>query len=261
MDFEQSNKNFFKACYKKLPLWIREEHRFPLEPYKILKPKSNQELAEYIDHTMLRPEASFSKALKCGQECLSYNMRSACIAPIHVEKLRVALSELRITTVVGFPTGAHTLETKVYEAERAIFHGAHEIDMVLNISALKSKDYDFVFKEMYELRNLTQGRILKVILETCLLEEEDIVIASYLARAAKLDFVKTSTGFSKSGASLKAVNLMRKAVGKTMGVKASGGIKDAETAFKMLEAGANCLGCSSSLSIIGVNPINETGFY
>jgi deoxyribose-phosphate aldolase len=161
-------------------------------------------------------------------------------------------SDVKVCTVVGFPLGASTLETKRFEALKAMTEGAREIDMVLNISALKSNEEAYVFEDIKSLVDLChkQGSLLKVILETCLLSDAEKIKACELAVMAKADFVKTSTGFSTGGATIEDIKLMRKAVGPTMGVKASGGIKDFATAKAMVDAGATRLGTSSGIEII-----------
>jgi deoxyribose-phosphate aldolase len=153
-------------------------------------------------------------------------------------------SDVKTCTVVGFPLGAVDSEIKAYETSKAIADGANEIDMVINIGAVKDKNYEYVLNDIKAVRDACTGKILKVILETCLLDDEEKIKVCELAKEAGADFVKTSTGFSTSGAKTEDVRLMRKTVGESMGVKASGGIRDIETAEKMIEAGATRLGTS-----------------
>lgn len=212
------------------------------------------QLNRYIDHTLLKADATISQVQKLCEEAKEFDFFSVCINSYYVKKAVSLLkdSNTKICTVVGFPLGASTMETKRFEAIKAIAEGASEIDMVLNISAVKSADWQYVLNDMSSLAQVChqQGGLLKVILETCLLNEEEKKKACELAVKANLDFVKTSTGFSTGGATVEDVTLMRRIVGKDMGVKASGGIRDAQTAIKMIQAGATRLGTSSSVEIV-----------
>jgi deoxyribose-phosphate aldolase len=211
------------------------------------------EINQYIDHTALRPETTRFQIEKLCAEARDYHFFSVCVNSYYVKKATSLLagSSVRVCTVVGFPLGASTMEAKRFEAMKAIAEGAREVDMVTNISAIKSGDWQYVLDDMASLAQVThqQGGLLKVILETCLLSEEEKRKVCELAVKAGVDFVKTSTGFSSGGATLEDVKLMRSLVG-AMGVKASGGIRDLETAMKMIEAGATRLGTSASVEIM-----------
>ncbi len=208
---------------------------------------------QYIDHTALKPEATLTQIEKLCAEAKEYEFFSVCVNSYYVRKAVQLLggSSVKVCTVVGFPLGASTMETKRFEAMKAVAEGAREIDMVMNISAAKSQDWQYVLDDMSSLAQVChqQGALLKVIFETCLLNESEKKMACELAVKAKVDFVKTSTGFSTGGATIEDVKLMRSLVG-TMGVKASGGIRDLETAMKMIEAGATRLGTSASVEIM-----------
>lgn len=208
---------------------------------------------QYIDHTALKADTNLKQIEKLCAEAREYEFFSVCVNSFYVKKAVSLLqgSSVKICTVVGFPLGASTMETKRFEAMKSVSEGAKEIDMVINVSAIKSLDWQYVLDDMASLAQVThqQGAILKVILETCLLTEEEKRKACELAVKANVDFVKTSTGFSTGGATIEDVKLMRSIVG-NMGVKASGGIRDAETARKMIEAGATRLGTSASVEIV-----------
>lgn len=211
------------------------------------------QINQFIDHTALKPETTFKQIEQLCSEAREYDFFSVCVNSYYVKKAVSLLngSKVKVCTVVGFPLGANTMETKRFEAMKAIAEGASEIDMVINISAIKSQDWKYVQDDMSSLAQVVhqQGGLLKVILETCLLTDEEKRKACELAVLSKVDFVKTSTGFSTGGAKLEDIKLMKSIVG-NLGVKASGGIKDAETARKMIEAGANRLGTSASVEII-----------
>lgn len=210
-------------------------------------------LCKFIDHTLLKPDCSAVEVEGLCSEALKYNFASVCVNPSFVslcsEKLKG--SEVKVCTVIGFPLGATTTEVKIFEAENAIENGATELDMVINIGKLKDKDYDYVREEIKSLAKVCKNHaLLKVIIETCLLSEEEKLMACRLSKEAGADFVKTSTGFSKSGATVEDIKLMRNTVGDHMGVKASGGIRDTETALDMIKAGATRIGASASIKII-----------
>lgn len=208
---------------------------------------------KYIDHTALKADTTASQIEKLCSEAREYDFYSVCVNSYFVKKAIALLngSTVKVCTVVGFPLGASTMETKRFEAMKAVTEGASEIDMVINVSAIKSQDWQYVLDDMSSLARVThqQGALLKVILETCLLTEDEKRKACELAVKAGVDFVKTSTGFSTGGATIQDVKLMRSIVG-NLGVKASGGIKDAETARQMIEAGATRLGTSASVEIM-----------
>ena len=208
---------------------------------------------QYIDHTSLKADTDIKQIEKLCSEAKEYEFFSVCVNSYYVKKAVALLggSSVKVCTVVGFPLGASTMETKRFEAMKAVAEGAREIDMVINVSAIKSQDWQYVLDDMSSLAQVThqQGALLKVILETALLTEDEKRKACEMAIKAKVDFVKTSTGFSTGGATVEDVKLMRSIVG-SMGVKASGGIRDAETARKMIEAGATRLGTSASVEIV-----------
>lgn len=211
-------------------------------------------LNQYIDHTLLKADANLEQVQKLCQEAKENQFFSVCINSYFVKAAVEMLrgSDVKVCTVVGFPLGASTMETKRFEAMKAVAEGAKEIDMVMNISAVKSGNWQYVLDDMSSLAQVThqQGAILKVILETCLLTNEEKTKACELAVKAGVDFVKTSTGFSTGGATVEDVKLMRSIVGNGIGVKASGGIRNTETAKLMIEAGATRLGTSASVDIV-----------
>lgn len=209
-------------------------------------------LSKYIDHTKLGPTVTAKEIKKLCLEAMEYNFKSVCVDPIYVKLAKELLigSDVLVCTVVGFPAGTQTTKIKYLEASEAILDGADEIDMVINQNALKNGDFDYVLREIKELKAAVGKRTLKVILETCNLTKEEIVKAALLAKEANADFVKTSTGFSKGGATLEDIQLMRKTVGPQMGVKASGGVRTYEDAIKMINAGATRIGASSGVNIV-----------
>jgi len=208
----------------------------------------------YIDHTLLKADATLEEIDVICAEALANSFASVCVNGVHVRRCAEILSgsAVSVCSVVGFPLGAVAPEVKSYEARRAIEDGACEIDMVMNVGALKSGDDDFVQRDIGGVVEVCHrlGAKLKVILETCLLSDEEKARACRLSKAAGADFVKTSTGFSKGGATIADVELMRQAVGPTMGVKASGGVRDAEGVRAMVEAGATRIGASASVAIV-----------
>ena len=212
----------------------------------------NMDYNKLIDHTNLKQDAQEADIIKLCDEAKEHHFASVCVNPNYVSlcKERLAGSDVKVCTVIGFPLGQTTTTAKIDETKDAIFEGADEIDMVINVSWIKDKRYDKVLYEIQRLKRYCHDRILKVILETCLLSDEEIVKACEIAKKAGADFVKTSTGFSKGGATVHAVELMRKTVGSDMGVKASGGIKTKEDMLKMVEAGANRIGTSSGVELV-----------
>ena len=210
-------------------------------------------LNKTIDHTILNPDATKDEVIKVIDEAKAYDFASVCLEPCWVTLAaeRLADSEVKVCTVIGFPLGANTKTVKAFEAKEAVENGADEVDMVLNIGALKSGEYDLVLEDMKAVREAAKNAVVKVILETCLLTDEEKKKACALAKEAGMDFVKTSTGFSTAGATTEDVKLMREAVGDAMGVKASGGIRDRETAEAMIAAGASRIGASKSIAIVG----------
>lgn len=205
-----------------------------------------------IDNTLLKPEATAQEIKALCKEAKEYDFMSCCINPHYVSLVKEELkgSDVKVCTVIGFPLGQNTTETKVFETKKAIKDGADEIDMVINVGALKDHKDDFVENEIREIKKACGDHILKVIIETCLLTEEEKIRACLLSKNAKADFVKTSTGFSKGGATVEDIALMRKTVGNEMGVKASGGVRTHEDMLKMIEAGATRIGTSSGAKLM-----------
>ncbi|GAB3620521.1 deoxyribose-phosphate aldolase [Glutamicibacter sp. PS] len=215
---------------------------------------SVQQIAGYIDHTLLAPNASLEQIVQVCEEAKQYHFKSVCVNPVWVATVARELKDSDVLTcsVIGFPLGASTTAIKVAETRGAIEDGANEIDMVINIAAALRGDRDALVNEIFAIAQAAHdgGAILKVIIETCLLTEEAKVLACEAAKAAGADFVKTSTGFSTGGATVEDVALMRRTVGEELGVKASGGVRSAETARAMIAAGATRLGSSSGVAIL-----------
>lgn len=206
-----------------------------------------------IDHTLLAPDATKAQILKLCEEAKEYDFASVCVNPGWVKLCAKELHEVsrvKVCTVVGFPLGATSTESKVFETKQALADGADEIDMVINIGMLKDKEDAYVRDEIHALKEACGNHILKVIIETCLLTDEEKVRVCLLSKEAGADFVKTSTGFSKWGAKVEDVALMRKTVGPEMGVKASGGVRNKEDAKAMVEAGATRLGTSHGIEVV-----------
>ncbi|WP_369684763.1 deoxyribose-phosphate aldolase [Ignavibacterium album] len=207
-----------------------------------------------IDHTLLKPDATKEEIIKLCDEAREFNFASVCVNPCWVETCFNNLkdSDVKVCTVIGFPLGANHTNTKLLETETAIADGAEEIDMVINIGQLKSGNYEYVLNEISRIAHLTKNNlaVLKVIIETCLLTDEEKIIASIISKEAGADFVKTSTGFSKGGATLFDVSLMKYSVENKIKVKASGGVRSREDALKMIAAGASRIGTSSGVKII-----------
>jgi deoxyribose-phosphate aldolase len=216
--------------------------------------ESKPALASYIDHTLLKANATSEQIIKLCNEAKQFHFASVCVNPMHVSLCAELLrdSGVKVGTVVGFPLGANKTETKVFETQKALQDGANEIDMVMNIGALKSGNYSLVSREISDIVRTAhqQNALVKVILETSLLNEEEKIIASLLAVQAGADYVKTSTGFSSAGATVEDVALMRRVVGKEIGVKAAGGIRSLADAKKMISAGATRLGASAGVEIV-----------
>ncbi|KQQ89406.1 deoxyribose-phosphate aldolase [Aureimonas sp. Leaf324] len=211
------------------------------------------DLAGLIDHTVLKPEASRAEVARHCDEAVANGFASVCVNGAHVAFVAARLKGTPVKTcaVLGFPLGASGAGAKAAEAQWLVAQGADELDMVLDIGALREGDLDRVRADMAVVREASAGRVLKVILETCLLDEAQIVAACRIAAEVGADFVKTSTGFSTGGASPDVVALMRQTVGLGIGVKASGGIRTAEAARAMVAAGANRIGASASVAIVG----------
>lgn len=214
----------------------------------------DQDLARYIDHTLLKPEATTRQITQLCQEAIHFNFASVCVNPTHVRLCSQLLygTEVKTCTVIGFPLGANTPEVKSFETRQAINDGATEVDMVINIGALKSGDLGLVERDIAMVTRTAHqnGALCKVIIETSKLTDEEKITACQLAKAAGADYVKTSTGFGGGGATVEDVALMRSVVGPNMGVKASGGVRNASDAKNMLAAGATRLGASAGVKII-----------
>lgn len=210
-------------------------------------------IAAYIDHTLLKQDAAAPQIDRLCAEAAQYHFASVCVNPWYVPRCVKNLqgTGVKVCTVVGFPLGATTTESKVFETLQAVKSGAEEIDMVMNVCAMKSGNTRAIEQEIQALAAAVEGHaILKVILETCLLTEEEKILACQIAKRAGADFVKTSTGFSTGGATVADVALMRRTVGPEMGVKAAGGIRDYATAKAMLDAGATRIGASAGIAIV-----------
>lgn len=211
------------------------------------------DMAKYIDHTYLKPEASVNEIRKICDEAKKYHCASVCVNPSYIQYVAQQLEGSGVTPccVIAFPFGTSTPETKAFEASDAASKGAREIDMVINVGAIKSGDWLLVKRDIEGVVNAVKGRAkVKVIIEACLLTDEEKVKACTVAKLAGAAFVKTSTGYSTGGATVEDVRLMRETVGPEMGVKASGGVRTYDDAIAMLKAGANRLGCSSTMKIV-----------
>ncbi|QRK04051.1 deoxyribose-phosphate aldolase [Archangium violaceum] len=214
--------------------------------------QDNAALAPYIDHTLLKPEATREDVARVAREAVEHGFATVCVNSCHVATVADILAGSKSVpiAVVGFPLGAALTSAKAFEAREAIRLGAREIDMVINVGALKAKDYAGVLEDISGVVEASRPYPVKVILETSLLTQEEKVAGCVLSKAAGAAFVKTSTGFSTGGATVEDVALMRRVVGDDVGVKASGGIRSAEDALKMIQAGANRLGASASVAIV-----------
>jgi len=211
------------------------------------------DIAKYIDHTILKPEATVEDVKKLCKEAREYNFASVCVNGCYAALVSTELagSDVKTCVVVGFPLGAMTKEAKAFETTDAINNGADEIDMVINVGALKDKNYDLLKEDIEAVVNAAKGKaIVKVIIETCLLTDQEKVKVCEISKEVKADFVKTSTGFSSGGATKEDIALMRKTVGPDLGVKASGGVRDYKTAMDMINAGASRIGASAGIAIV-----------
>ena len=209
-------------------------------------------LSSMIDHTILKADATSEMVRSLCEEAREYKFAAVCVNPTHIKYCKELLKDsgVKVATVIGFPLGANTSETKAFETKDAIEKGADEVDMVINIGALKDKNYDLVKNDIEAVVKAASGAaIVKVIIETSLLTDDEKKKVCQLALDAGADFVKTSTGFSTGGATIEDVKLMKSVVGDNMGIKASGGVRDKETAEAMIQAGATRLGTSSGIKI------------
>ena len=207
---------------------------------------------KFIDNTILKADATIEDIKRLCEESKIYDFKSVCINPCFIKAAKEFLkgSDVLICTVIGFPLGSMTTEAKVFEAMDAVKKGADEVDMVINISMLKDKQYDYVKTEIEQIKGAVGKKVLKVIIECCLLTDEEKVIACKLAKEAGADFVKTSTGFSKWGATKEDIKLMRETVGPLMGVKAAGGVRTHKEMLEMIENGATRIGTSSGAKLM-----------
>ena len=210
------------------------------------------ELNKYIDHTILKATASSTDVQKLCEEAIEHEFYSVCVNGCYVADAKHLLqgTDVKIAAVVGFPLGAMTTAAKVFEAKEAVENGASEIDMVINVAKLKDGEFEYVENEIRQIKEAIGDNVLKVIIETCYLTDEEKVKACELSLVAKADFVKTSTGFGTGGATYEDVKLMKSVVGNNAKVKASGGVRDKETAQKYVELGAERLGTSSGIDIV-----------
>jgi deoxyribose-phosphate aldolase len=211
-------------------------------------------IAEFIDHTVLKPTTTLQDVEKLCEEASKYQFAAVCVPPLFVKKAKEMLgtSSTKVATVIGFPFGYSAIEAKVAEVVLAIIEGADELDVVINISAIKNNDWQFLANEINAILPIikNKNKIIKVIIESGILTDEEIIKCCDLYGAAGVDFMKTSTGYAEKGASIEAVKLMRKHLADNVRIKASGGIKNFIFAKQLIEAGANRLGCSSSIAII-----------
>ena len=213
------------------------------------------ELNKYIDYTNLKNTATLKDIETLCNEALKYHFASVCVYPYYVPLVSKLLkgSNVEVCTVIGFPMGMNTKETKVFEAINAIESGATEIDMVINIGALKNKDYKYIKEEIEEIRDAIDGKVLKVIIETCLLTDDEIIKMTKICNETFVNFIKTSTGFGKYGARIEDVELINEYKGDVLEIKASGGIKDIDAAEAMIKAGATRIGTSNGVKIMNPN--------
>ncbi|MDE5766978.1 MAG: deoxyribose-phosphate aldolase [Malacoplasma sp.] len=211
-----------------------------------------QKIAEMFDHTNLSQDASYEDIKKLCEEALNYNFYSVCVNPFYIKTCKNFLekSPVKVCTVVGFPLGQNTIESKVFETIDAVKKGADEIDMVINVSKLKEKDINYCLTEINHIKKACGEKILKVIVETCLLTTEEKSLAAKIVLLSEADFIKTSTGFSKSGASFEDIEIFKKIVGENKLIKAAGGIKTTDDLLKMISLGSNRIGTSRGVNLI-----------
>lgn len=223
----------------------------------------NNNIAKMIDHTVLKAVATTEDIKKLCKEAKEYNFFSVCINPANIELAKKELegSEVKVCTVIGFPLGANTSEVKAFETKDAIAKGADEVDMVINIGALKDKNYDYVLNDIKAVVDAAnKNALVKVIIETCYLTDEEKKIACELSVKAGTDFVKTSTGFGTGGSTPEDIKLMREVVGPNIGVKASGGVRTQDDAKAVISAGCSRIGASASIAIAKGEDSNTTGY-
>ena len=218
-----------------------------------------RDINKLIDHTLLKAFATREEIIKLCDEAKKYNFKSVCVNPANIELAAECLkgSEVLVCTVIGFPLGANTIETKVFETKDALDKGANEIDMVINVGKAKEHDYDYIEKEIAAIVNVAKGNTVKVIIETCYLTDEEKEEVCKRASNAKATFVKTSTGFGTGGATASDVKLMKQSINENMFVKASGGVRNLNDLLTMVEAGASRIGASSGVAIMNNNESKE----
>jgi deoxyribose-phosphate aldolase len=221
-------------------------------------------IAQYIDHTVLKPTTTKEEVNQVCDEAIAFGFAAVCIPPVYVQQAqkKLAGSPVKVATVIGFPFGYEHISAKVTEAEQAVKDGANELDMVMNMTAFKNGDLDTLEKEVKALLSVTEpnGIILKVIIESGILSEEEIIACCELYRKFNVDFLKTSTGYASKGATLEAVQIMRKHLPDHIQIKASGGIKTYAFAQQLIDAGATRLGCSASVAIVQQQPAGEQDY-
>lgn len=211
---------------------------------------TKQEMLSHIDHTLLKAFSTWDGIQALCDDALKYHTASVCIPPAFVKPVKEAYPDLNICTVIGFPLGYNTTAAKAFEAEQAIKEGANEIDMVINIGALKDKKYDYVQSEIEEVKKACGGKILKVIVEACYLTEEEKIKVSEIVTAAGADFIKTSTGFGTGGATREDIELFKAHIGSNVKIKAAGGIKTTEDLEDFLKLGCERIGASSAVAML-----------
>ena len=209
-------------------------------------------LNNYIDHTNLKQISTYEDIKKLCEEAIIYNFKSVCISPYYVKFASELLKEtdVKVCTVIGFPNGYSTMETKIFETKNALSNGADEIDIVININALKNKDYKYIKEEITRIREITKDNVLKVIIETCFLNEEEIKNMTLMCNETNVDFIKTSTGFGSRGADLMDLDIINQYRDENLQIKASGGIKTKEYTLKYIEKGATRIGTSNGVAIM-----------
>ncbi|MGC5328453.1 deoxyribose-phosphate aldolase [Brevibacillus sp. SYSU BS000544] len=219
-------------------------------------------LSQFIDHTLLKPDATAAMIDKLCEEAKEYKFASVCVNPTWIKRCAAHLAgtDVKVCTVIGFPLGANTPEVKAAETRDAIANGATEVDMVINVGAMKSGDLDLVKRDIQSVVEASGDVLVKVIIETGLLTDEEKVTACNLSVQAGADYVKTSTGFGPGGATVEDIALMRKTVGPDIGVKASGGVRDRETSIAMVNAGATRIGASAGIAIVSGETANGSGY-
>lgn len=211
----------------------------------------NKDIFKRIDHTALKAVTEWKDIQKLCDEALKYNTASVCVPPSYIERIRLEYGEkINICTVIGFPLGYNTTETKVFEAKQAIADGANEIDMVVNLGDVKNGDFDKITEEIKQLKKIAGNKILKVIIETCYLTEEEKIKLCGCVTKAGADYIKTSTGFGTAGAKIEDIELFKKHIGKDVKIKAAGGVKTKEDLEMFINAGCDRIGTSSAISIL-----------